>query len=203
MTAAAVDSVPGAELASVTVVRDRLKVQTRAATGPAAERLDRAQYEVGEGPCLSALWEHRTVEMPDIQTETRWPRWVACLGETGVRSMICFQLNVHERNLAVLNLYSSHRAGFDDESRRIGELFAAHASVALAAVEQSQQLHHALDTRDVIGMAKGILIERFKVTPDAAFQMLVRASQEHNMKLHQVADLVVRTGQAPNEASER
>jgi hypothetical protein len=117
--------------------------------------------------------------------------------------MLCFQLYVQARNLAGLNLYSSRRAGFGDESRRIGELFAAHAAVALAAVEQSQQLHHALDTRDVIGMAKGILIERFKVTPDGAFQMLVHASQQHNMKLNQVADLVVRTGESPNAAADR
>jgi GAF domain-containing protein len=150
---------------------------------------------------LSALWDFRTVEMSDIQTETRWPAWIARLGETGVRSMLCFQLYVRDRNLAALNLYSSKKAAFDDESRRVGELFGAHAAVALAAIQQSEHLHHALDTRDMIGMAKGVLIERFKVTSEAAFAMLVRASQEHNIKLNQVAELVMRTGQTPDEAA--
>jgi AmiR/NasT family two-component response regulator len=141
--------------------------------------------------------------MPDIEAETRWPEWTERLGETGVRSMMCFQLYVRDRNLAALNLYSSKTSAFDEESRRVGELFAAHAAVALASVQQTEHLHHALDTRDTIGMAKGVLIERFKVTPEGAFQMLVRASQEHNIKLHQVADLVVRTGETPDEAVQR
>ena len=200
MTASAVAAVPGAELAGVTLVQDRQKVETRGATDFVVELIDAAQYETGEGPCLTALWDHHTVEMPDIHDETRWPRWTERLGETGVRSMMCFQLYVHDRNLAALNLYSSKPSAFDDESRQVGELFAAHAAVALASVQQTEHLHHALDTRDVIGMSKGVLIERFKVTPDGAFQMLVRASQEHNIKLHQVAELVVRTGQSPEEA---
>jgi GAF domain-containing protein len=201
MTASAVTSVPGAELAGVTLVRDRHNVETRAATDRIVQMIDAAQYETGEGPCLSALWEHHTVDMPDIMGETRWPRLIARLGETGVRSMMCFQLYVRDRNLAALNLYSSRKSAFDDESRAVGELFAAHAAVALAAIQQTQQLHRALDTRDVIGMAKGVLMERFKVTPDAAFQMLVRASQQHNIKLNQVADLVLHTGQSPDEAA--
>jgi GAF domain-containing protein len=203
MTASAVACVPGADLAGVTLVSDRRHVETRAATDPAVEKMDAAQYEMGEGPCLSVLWEHRIVELPDVQSERRWPRWTTQLGDTGVRSMICFQLYVQERNLAGLNLYSFREAAFNEESRRVGELFAAHAAVALAAAQQSQQLHHALDTRDTIGMAKGVLIERFKVSPEAAFQMLVRASQEHNIKLNQVADLVMHTGQTPQEAAQR
>ena len=137
MTASAVAAVPGAELAGVTLVRDRQRVETRAATDPVVEKIDAAQYESGQGPCLSALWEHRTIEMPDLQAESRWPEWTARLGETGVRSMMCFQLYVRDRNLAALNLYSSQPEAFGEESRSTGEVFAAHSAVALATFRRA------------------------------------------------------------------
>lgn len=201
MTSAGVDTIPGAEFASVTLVRERHAVDTRAATDPVVKQIDEAQYASGEGPCLTALWEAQIVRVDDIATDTRWPRWVDRISDSGVRSMLCLRLYVHEHTLAALNLYASKPHAFDEESERVSGLFGAHAAVALSASETERQLHAALDTRDVIGMAKGILIERYKITPESAFAMLVRASQVSNIKLNELARITVETGQAPSDDS--
>ena len=192
---AATGTVPGAEHASISWVGKRRDVHTRAATGELARAVDQAQDETGEGPCLDALYKHRTVRLPDFDAEPRWPRFAARAREVGAASMLSIQLYVTGRELGALNLHSTHRDAFGDASEQVGLLFAAHAAVALADVQTDVHLHTALTHRDVIGQAKGILMERYKINAQDAFRLLVETSQHTNIKVHEVADYLTRTGQ--------
>jgi hypothetical protein len=108
--------------------------------------------------------------------------------------MLAFQLFVEGDNLGALNLYGRTPDAFDDESEHVGLLFASHAAVAFAGVRKQQQLSRALDTRDVIGMAKGILMQRYSISSDRAFRVLVRSSQDNQRKLREVAEELVERG---------
>ncbi|MCE6995468.1 ANTAR domain-containing protein [Saccharothrix sp. S26] len=109
--------------------------------------------------------------------------------------MLSFQLFVQDDDLGALNLYSPDVRAFDEDSQHVGSLFASHAAVALAASQEREHLTEAMRTRDLIGQAKGILMERHKFTGDQAFTLLVRASQRANMKLRDLADRLVHTGE--------
>jgi AmiR/NasT family two-component response regulator len=129
-----------------------------------------------------------------MTVETRWLQFTRQAAQLGVLSMLSFQLFVQRDNLGALNLYAEHADAFDDKSEQVGLVFAAHAAVAMSDALQRQQLTTALGTRDLIGQAKGILMERYKLTSDQAFALLARASQESNTKLADVAHTVAETG---------
>lgn len=192
---AAVDTVPGAQYAGISMIQARREVRTPAATDDLVKLVDQAQYETGEGPCLDALYEQHTVRLSDMASEQRWPEFTRRAAALGVRSMLAIQLYVEQDNLGALNLESRDTDAFDDESEQVGLLFAAHAGVAIAGAQKQQQLQHAMSVRDLIGQAKGILIERHKLTGDQAFRLLVRASQHTNTKLTDVAKYLVETGE--------
>jgi transcriptional regulator with GAF, ATPase, and Fis domain len=192
---AAVDTVPGAQDAALSVIEGRRGVQTQAGTSDLVYKADQVQYDTGQGPCLSSLYEQRTVRLPDMATETRWPLFTVQAGGLGVGSMLAIQLYVEQDNLGALNLYSREKHAFTDESEQVGLVFATHAALAMADARHQERLYLAMEVRDVIGQAKGILMERHKVTGDQAFTLLVRASQNTNKKLVEIARYLVDTGE--------
>ena len=192
---AAVGTVPGADYASLLVVERRRVVHTRAATDDLAVKVDRAQHETGEGPCLDSVYEQRTVRLPDMAREQRWPKFTRRAAGLGVYSMLSFQLFVQAENLGALNLFAARPDAFDDDSEHIGLLFASHAAVAMSGAQQLADMDRAVAARDVIGQAKGILMERYKVNPDEAFLLLARASQQSNIKLVELARKLSATGE--------
>lgn len=194
---AAVDTVPGAQHASISAIRKRRVVETRASTGELPRAVDQAQYDTGQGPCLDTLYEQDTVRLPDLVAEQRWPDFTKRAIELGVGSMLAVQLFVEGDDLGALNLHSEHQAAFDEEAEHVALLFASHAAVAMSAAQQKQQLRRAVTTRQLIGQAQGILIERFKISDEQAFGLLVRASQDTNRKLVEIAADLVRSGELP------
>lgn len=199
---AAVELIPGAEEGSISVVVDRKKVDSQAPSGELPRRVDALQSETGQGPCLDAAYEQQTVRVTDMRTETRWPEFAHRAFEAGAGSMLSFQLYVDDDNLGALNLYTRTPGAFDDESEHVGLLFAAHAAVAFAGVHKQEQLTQALATRDLIGQARGILMERYKITGDQALRLLVRLSQDANRKLRDVADQLVQSGDWPGVSTD-
>lgn len=111
--------------------------------------------------------------------------------------MMCFQLFVAGDQLGAMNLYSRRAAAFDDEAQGVGELFAGHAAIALAGAEHEEHLRLGMSHRDLIGQAKGILMERYRLTADQAFGVLARVSQEKNRKLVDIAGELTDTGSMP------
>ena len=201
VVAAAVQLIPGAEDGSISVVVGRTDVTSQHPSSDLPQQVDALQTEVGEGPCLDAVYEQQTVRVPNLQHEERWPRFAKRAREIGAASMLSFQLYVEGDNLGALNLYSRRPNAFDDESEHIGLLFASHAAIAFSDARKVEQLQHGLITRDLIGQAKGILMERFKITSGQAFTVLVRASQHNNRKLRDIAAELANTGQLPPSPS--
>jgi GAF domain-containing protein len=199
---AAVELIPGAEEGSITVVTGRREVSSRHPRGGLPAQVDAVQMETGQGPCLDAAYEHQTVRVADMTVEDRWPEFACRAASLGAMSMLCLQLYVERDDLGALNLYSRRPGSFDDESEHVGLLFASHAAIAFAGAEKVRNLTIAVQRRDLIGQAKGILMERFKITSDQAFSILVSVSQNHNRKLFDVAEELTATGRiGPDETT--
>ena len=194
---AAVDLIPGVDEASISVVAHRREVTSHHPTSDLPRIVDALQEETGQGPCLDAMFEQQTVRVPDMAHEERWPDFARRASQAGASSMLSFQLFVEHDNLGALNLYSRDVRAFDDESEHVGLLFAAHAAVAMADAQKVQQLRQGLRGRDVIGQAKGILMERFHLSADQAFLVLARLSQQNNRKLRDVAEELTATRKLP------
>lgn len=193
----AVDTIPGAEHAAISEIRARRRIRTTAATGQVVCDVDQVQYDTNQGPCLSALYEETTVRVVDVRNDARWPRFSAGTAGLGIGSMLSFQLYVSDDNLGALNLYARRADAFTDESEQVGLLFAAHAAVAMSDARQITQLTQALGTRDVIGQAKGILMERHRLTGEQAFRLLALSSQHTNTRLLDVARHLAESGELP------
>jgi GAF domain-containing protein len=187
---AARENIPGVEYAGISLV-DRGAIRTMAPSDEIVNRIDKLQYTLNEGPCVNAITDHRTYRTGDLASETRWPRFGQETAAIGVLSMLSFRLFTADDNLGALNLYSTKPDAFDQDAQQIGELFAVHAAIALAGSRQEANLLAALDNRDVIGMAKGILMERHHVADDRAFAIMVDASQKSQLKLYEVARWLV------------
>ena len=191
----AVATVPGCEHAGISLVHGR-KISTPAASDGVALRLDALQFDVGQGPCLDAIAEEQTFISDDLATESRWPLFSSrAHAETGVTSMLGLRLFARNRTLGALNLLSSRKAAFGDDALSIGAVFASLAAVALNAAQTEEGLQLALKSREVIGQAMGILMERHRITDDEAFQRLAMASQSLNVRLRDVAEQIVLTGE--------
>lgn len=192
---AVVGAIPGAEEATITLVEARRRVVSAAATSDLARRFDDLQQETGQGPCLDAMYNQETIRVDDLVTDPRWPRLARRVAESGARSVLSFQLFVEANDLGALNLLARRAGAFTDESERVGLLYASHIAVAVAAAQNARHLARALARRDVIGQAKGILMERHRLTADQAFALLAKVSQETNLKLYEVAERLTGTGE--------
>ncbi|ASR01015.1 GAF and ANTAR domain-containing protein [Gordonia rubripertincta] len=193
MTKYAVDAIPGAEYASVTLVSDGI-VETPVIIGDLGGEADELQRKLGEGPCIRAAVNDVTVWIDDMHADERWPRFAAAAADIGIRSMACFFLYIDGDDFGALNLHSTRPHAFPTEARQLGELFAAHAATAFGAIREKQQLRAALSSRDIIGQAKGMIMERYKLDATEAFALLARLSQDTNTKLVDVAAQIVVAG---------
>jgi GAF domain-containing protein len=194
----AAENVRGCDAAGITLAHKGGRVETPAYTHDMALAGDLPQYELGEGPCLDAIWHDQIVHSADLAEDPRWPAWASRVArEHEARSMLCFQLFTYGEKLGALNLYSRTPGAFDADDRDDGLALAAHIAVAVAASQQVEQLSLALDTRTMIGQAVGILTERYQVDPQVAFKVLTRVSSHHNIKLRDVARQLIDTGELP------
>lgn len=192
---AAVQLIPGAAGASISLVTARKKIVSKVASGDLPRRVDALQSSTGQGPCLDAAYTDRIVRVPDLSTESRWPAFCRGSVELGARSMLSIQLFVEGDRLGALNLFGNIPDAFDLESEQVGLLVAAHAAVAFADSQKISQLNDALISRQLIGQAEGILMERYKISAQQAFLVLTRASSTSNRKLRDVAEDLTVSGE--------
>lgn len=187
-----------ADHVGIHIVRAK-EIETAAATDPVIEMADKMQTELGEGPCLQAVWSHDTFLVHDTAADERWPRFGPLAAELGLHSMLCVRLFTSEQTLGALNLYSTAVRDFTEDDVAMAHVFGQHASVAFASARREQGLKQAIDARHLIGQAQGILMERFGLTADQAFAVLRRYSQENNVKLRTVAAEIIDTRQLPSD----
>jgi hypothetical protein len=197
----AVDTVDGCDAAGIFVSRDD-RVTTVAFTDAIVVELDDLQIASDEGPCMEALAGGRHPFASDLADDQRWPTFGPAAARAGIRSALAFRLS--DQPVSALNLYARLPAAFGATDRAKGLIFATLAGLALdLAGERADDLlrvanlHDALRTRELIGQAQGILIERERITADQAFDVLRRASQHLNIKVREVARTLVETGETP------
>ncbi len=167
----------------------------QATSGRAPLYLDLQQQQAGEGPCIEAARQQAVIRIDDTRSDPRWPGFMAEAVKYRVLSQLCIPLWVDERCLGTLSLYAGDPSAFTALDERITAMFATMAALALADALRVVQMRAAVVNRDLIGQAKGILMERHRITADAAFALLAGASQRRNVKLTEVAADLVETGE--------
>ncbi|WP_158548129.1 GAF and ANTAR domain-containing protein [Desertihabitans brevis] len=195
----AVELIEGCDHAGVTVVRDG-RVFTGAATDEVVVRGDALQYETGQGPCLQAVRDQKTVLSQDLTSETRWPAWSPrAAAELGTRSMLSVLIYDQHDAYGALNLYGDRVDGFDGDDIELALALATQIALSLASGREIDQRGEAMVSRTTIGQAQGILMERLGISAEQAFEYLRRTSQQMNCKLALIAQELVRTRRLPAE----
>jgi transcriptional regulator with GAF, ATPase, and Fis domain len=192
VTAAAVELVEGVDYADVLLIGDG-RFRSVQPTSEVATRLDDVQEELRQGPCLQAALSEPLIRCDDLREDPRWPQFAAQAVAAGVHSMLSFQLYTHESGAGALNLFGRVAASFDGESETIGAMLATHAAIALIAADKQHQFESALASRDLIGQAKGIIMERFNVDALRAFELISRLSQNSNTQVRTIAEQIVQS----------
>lgn len=197
--AVAARTVPGVDSASITRGSGSGSWETVGATDDVATRVDEIQYHLGAGPCVDAVSKDHVFRSGDVTTDERWPSFGALAAEeTGVHSVLSIRLTLDEDLvMAGLNLYSQGRNAFDEQSRHLAMLLATHAGIIVSRLlvqERASNLEIALASSRDIGVAMGVLMARYKITRDQAFDLLRMASQHRHRKLRDVAGDVAETG---------
>jgi GAF domain-containing protein len=193
VTAAAKELIPGVDIAGVLLVGKGGTHQTLAPTSDVMFKLDELQMTTGEGPCLQAALDEIVIRTDDFRNEPRFPNYAPKVVELGLLSALSLKLYTADRTAGALNLFGYEPRPWNSEAETIGMVLAAHAASAILASRESEQLQSALSTRDRIGQAKGIIMERFKIDDVRAFEMLRKLSQDTNTKLLDVAHRVIDT----------
>ena len=193
VTAATVEMIPATDTCGVLLIGKGGKFESLFGTSDLIYKLDALQEECGEGPCISAAVDELIVRTDDFAHEQRWPQYSPAVTDLGVRSGLSFKLYTSENTAGALNLFSLRPHAFNGESEAIGAVLAAHAASAIIASRHGEQLEAALNTRDTIGQAKGVIMERFNVDAVRAFEMLRKLSQTTNTRLIDIAQRVIDT----------
>jgi GAF domain-containing protein len=196
----ALDSVD-CEFASVTLVQADGTLETVASSHPVVDQADALQYELNEGPCLTAAETNGLYVIPETATDPRWPNWGPRAAALGLHSILSIHLFTDRQVLGALNLYARPAYRYTEDDVEAAQVVAAHASVSLARSRNEQNLWRAVDSRHVIGQAQGVLMERHSLGAEQAFSVLKRYSQQTNVKLHDVAVILLRTGDLPGQVS--
>jgi GAF domain-containing protein len=203
----AVLAIPGADGAGLTLI-EAGHSDTIVASAPFVSQVDEIQYSIGQGPCITAAAEARTMRSGSLDTDALWPRFGPLVGHIGVHSALSLPLLIPDGVLGAMNVYAHARDAFDDRAALVGELFAVPAAIAVQnaqvlaqAKRLATQLQAALTSRTIIDQAKGILISRIGCTAEEAFDRLRQRSQSENQKVHTVAQSVV--DEAMNRARAR
>jgi GAF domain-containing protein len=188
----AVVTIDGCEHAGVSLLVDG-QLETAAQSDEIPAILAEIQNRTGEGPCVDAAFErHDVYDSGDLSSDPRWPRFTAEAGErTNIHSALGTCLRVGGEVRGALDLYATARDAFDDDARGMAAIFAAHAAMGLAGARQRERLHREIDTRDLIGQAKGIIMVRSGVDDETALALLRDSSSRMHRRLSEVARQVV------------
>jgi GAF domain-containing protein len=202
VVALAVETIEGCDYAGLFIAEGTV-ITTPVSTDALVNEIDAFQRESGEGPCLDAMAQQRMVYANDLSDDARWPRFGPDAARHGVRSALALPLTTADA-VGAINLYARFPAAFGVLDRAKGVILASLAIVALSSaysLEDEERrvgnLHLALGSREIIGQAQGILMERERISADQAFDVLRRASQRLNIKLREVAQNLVDTGEKP------
>ncbi|QHK21156.1 ANTAR domain-containing protein [Pseudarthrobacter psychrotolerans] len=192
------DSIPGTLGAGVSILDPHARPVSSGSTDSVVERADALQYELVQGPCLTAWAMQESILIHDVATEARWPNWSAAIVDLPIRSVISTPLIANGQALGAMKIYAATPGAFEDATTALMELFASPAATLLSHIQTaetperiSESLQSALYSRDLINRACGILMERRTLTEDAALQHLMRRARATRSTLRQVSATVL------------
>jgi GAF domain-containing protein len=192
-----VRAIPGADGAGLTLL-ERGQAPTIVASTDFVSEVDAIQYGLGEGPCITAATEGRTVRSGRVNTDPQWPRFGSRVAQLGVHSALSLPLRVDHNTVGAMNIYAHARNAFDDRAVSLGEMYAVPAAISVQnaqALSHAQrlatQLQAALGSRATIDQAIGIVMSRSGCLADEAFDKLRIVSQAENRKLILIAQQIV------------
>lgn len=192
VTAGAVELVDGVDFADVMVIKED-QMRSVTPTAPLLLELDSAQVNLRQGPCLEAAIGGAMIRCTDLRTDVRWPKYAAVAVGAGVHSMLSFQLMTADNGIGALNMFGLDPRDVDPAAEAIGAMLATMATVALMVADSQEQFVVALSSRDLIGQAKGMLMNHFKIDAVRAFEMLKELSQSSNIPVRIIAQQIVDT----------
>ncbi|MFI7061746.1 GAF and ANTAR domain-containing protein [Kribbella sp. NPDC050124] len=187
----------GCDHASLVLCHRGGHLEVAAVTDPLAETAILIQLDCGQGPCLAGIADRTSVLVPDTRIEPRWPNWAAAMVALGIRSVLSVRIHAGDATTGALNLIADKPYAFDSDEESVAHILARHAAVAVATAQQTASLLVAVDARNIIGQAQGILMERYALESDQAFAVLRRYSQQNNIKLNEVARRLIATRELP------
>ncbi len=197
LTRAAVDGLPGVDYASISVLAAG-ELTTVGSTDPLALKADSLQYEIGQGPCVQAARTSEVTQSADVVRDFRWPGYGARVGELCLRSQTALPIRAGGTTLGALNLYATRPGLMDAAAVARAQEYAAQAGEGMVLRRQVETLTDALNSRRTISQAIGLVMERYGLDEDRAFQYLVRVSQTSNVRLRDVArELVAQVNAFP------
>ena len=194
--------VPDADRVSLTVRTSRNRHRTLASSHRLAEEADELQYALGEGPCVETADRGGWLRSGNVEADPRWPAWGPRVAGLGVRSLVSVAVTERDEPFGSINLYSDEPGGFADRDVvDLAVVYAVHAATALSSARLASSLQAAVSSRHVIGMAQGIVMERYNIDRRQSFELLRRLSSTSNVKLRDVAARIVETRTIPDERS--
>jgi GAF domain-containing protein len=198
-----IKAVPVVDHVGITMLVDE-KLKTSVFTHPEVPEIDRAQYRTGEGPCVEAFRTGEIYMIDSTREPGRWQEFRDSAERHGVLSTLSLPLVTHGGPIGAINLYSEIEDAYDDESRRVAQLFATQAAFLLANAQAywdartlSENLEQAMHSRATIEQAKGLIMSSLGCDPDAAMQVLIEQSQRQNIKLREIAEEIVHNASRP------
>ncbi len=196
-----VESVSPAKFAGITMMVDD-RISTQGFTDPTCVHIDQAQYDSDRGPCLEAFRQGTMIVVDSLDDDDRWPEFANAATAHGVQSTLSLPMSAGDTAVGALNFYAGSDRAFDESSTETGSLFAAQAAVVLVNAQaywgarlQSEHLQSALEGREQIDMAKGIIMNTMGCGPDDAYDVLVTRSRDENRQLRDIAEEIVARSQ--------
>ncbi|WP_166354712.1 GAF and ANTAR domain-containing protein [Phytoactinopolyspora limicola] len=186
-----------AEQGGVALLRSSHRWEVAAATGAEAEQAGRIRSAMHEAPGFDPADDHDTCLVSNTSQDHRWPQWGSQMAELGFRSAVSACLYTSRRTIGTLDLYASSVGQLDEADAERARVLASHASVALDFLQEEIGLRRAVETRNIIGQAQGLLMERYGLDAHRAFDVLRRHSQDSNIKLREVAEQLISTRSLP------
>jgi GAF domain-containing protein len=200
------DAIPGTVGAGVSLLDSRGRRTSTGFTDRVVKQADALQYELGQGPCLTAWAAEETVLIDDVWADPRWPLWSSAIAALPVRSVVSTPLISGKECLGALKIYAPLPSAYDQDTGRLLEFLTAPAATLLSHIQTSQATKHiseslqsALHHRDTINRACGILMERQSLNHEQALQALIRRARDRGTNPKQVsAELIAGTPADPN-----
>lgn len=188
---AAIDNVRGVQYAGITLADRHGKLETTAATHALVHQVDALQYQLRQGPCVDAVQGRWQARSDNLKVDVRWPRYGPLAADLGIHSQMGIELFDEPGLIAGLNFYSSRVGAFDDDTVEAAMLYAIQATHTLGRVMTQKQLTDAMTATTTIGRATGVVMQRFQLSADRAFELLTRVSRVRDVTIETLAGQIL------------